>query len=274
MNPTNTDAKVTVDLKEFTGNGTNFVDGLDSSYNVTVKDGKVEITIPAMTGRMMTSTNVIKLPEVVSKVTGTEGNGEVTLKWDSVKGAKEYKVYSSSFKGSLQTEIMTVENTELTVDGLTNGNRLYFAVSTIDKDGNESPLSWSDGLTPHSEITWLGNLSDVKADKVDISSSINVNSEVYIENVSNVEGASEGLVGRLLVKYPGDEEFTTFKGTYLEENGNNDVFTASFIANKAGKYEYKFEFTTKGTYGFNDKDSIKSTEVKSFKLAVRSKSVV
>lgn len=49
---------------------------------------------------------------------------------------------------------------------------------------------------------------------------------------------------------------------------NNDVFTQSFIANKAGKYEYKFEFTTKGTYGFNDKDSIKSTEVKSFKLAV------
>lgn len=268
INPTQSDAKITLDLKEFTGNGTNFIDGLDSDYKISVKDGKVEITIPAMTGRMMTSINVIKLPDSVSNITGIEGNGEVTLKWDSVKGAKEYKVYSSSFKGSLQIEVEIVDNTEITIDKLTNGNRLYFAVSAIDKDGNESPLSWSDGLTPHSEITWLGNLSDVKADKVDISSSINVNSEVYIENVSNVEGASEGLVGRLLVKYPGDEEFTTFKGTYLEENGNNDVFTASFIANKAGKYEYKFEFTTKGTYGFNDKDSIKSTEVKSFKLAV------
>ena len=39
------------------------------------------------------------------------------------------------------------------------------------------------------------------------------------------------------------------------------------MANKAGKYEYKFEFTTKGSYGFNDKDSIKSTEVKTFELS-------
>ena len=39
------------------------------------------------------------------------------------------------------------------------------------------------------------------------------------------------------------------------------------MANKAGQYEYKFEFTTKGTYGFNDKDSIKSTEVKTFELS-------
>ena len=55
---------------------------------MTVKDGKVEITIPAMTGRMMTSTNVIKVPEAVKNVIGTEGNGQVTLKWDSVKGQR------------------------------------------------------------------------------------------------------------------------------------------------------------------------------------------
>ena len=267
INPTNTDAKVTVDLKEFTGNGTNFTDGLDSSYNVTVKDGKVEITIPAMTGRMMTSTNVIKLPEAVKNVIGTEDNGKVTLKWDSVKEAKGYKVYSSSFKGSLQTEIKTVENTELTVEGLTNGNRLYFAVSVIDKDGNESPLTWSEELTPHSEITWIGNLSDVEVKKVDISTAINVSAEVYIENISNAEGVSTGLVGRLLVKYPGDKDFTLVKGSYAGEVGDNDLFTASFMANKAGQYEYKFEFTTKGSYGFNDKDSIKSTEVKTFELS-------
>ena len=267
INPTNTDAKVTIDLKEFTGNCTKFIDGLDSSYKVTVKDGKAEITIPSMTGRMMTSTNVIKLPDSVNKVTGTEGNGEVTLKWDSVKDAKEYKIYYSSFKGSLQTEVKTVENTEATIDGLVNGNRLYFAVSVIDKEGNESVLTWSDELTPHSKITWFGNLSDVKVDKVDISTPINVNAEVFIENISNEEGVSAGLVGRLLVKYPGDKEFTVVKANYSGEAGNNDMFTASFIANKSGKYEYKYEFTTKGTYGFNDENSVSYTEVKVFELS-------
>lgn len=267
INPTNTDAKVTIDLKEFTGNGTKFIDGLDSSYKVTVKDGKAEITIPSMTGRMMTSTNVIKLPDSVNKVTGTEGNGEVTLKWDAVKDAKEYKIYYSSFKGSLKTEVKTVENTEATIDGLVNGNRLYFAVSVIDKEGNESVLTWSDELTPHSKITWFGNLSDVKVDKVDISTPINVNAEVFIENISNEEGVSAGLVGRLLVKYPGDKEFTVVKANYSGEAGNNDMFTASFIANKSGKYEYKYEFTTKGTYGFNDENSVSYTEVKVFELS-------
>ena len=267
INPTNTDAKVTIDLKEFTGNGTKFIDGLDSSYKVTVKDGKAEITIPSMTGRMMTSTNVIKLPDSVNKVTGTEGNGEVTLKWDAVKDTKEYKIYYSSFKGSLKTEVKTVENTEATIDGLVNGNRLYFAVSVIDKEGNESVLTWSDELTPHSKITWFGNLSDVKVDKVDISTPINVNAEVFIENISNEEGVSAGLVGRLLVKYPGDKEFTVVKANYSGEAGNNDMFTASFIANKSGKYEYKYEFTTKGTYGFNDENSVSYTEVKVFELS-------
>lgn len=267
INPTNTDAKVTIDLKEFTGNGTKFIDGLDSSYKVTVKDGKAEITIPSMTGRMMTSTNVIKLPDSVNKVTGTEGNGEVTLKWDAVKDAKEYKIYYSSFKGSLKTEVKTVENTEATIDGLVNGNRLYFVVSVIDKEGNESVLTWSDELTPHSKITWFGNLSDVKVDKVDISTPINVNAEVFIENISNEEGVSAGLVGRLLVKYPGDKEFTVVKANYSGEAGNNDMFTASFIANKSGKYEYKYEFTTKGTYGFNDENSVSYTEVKVFELS-------
>lgn len=267
INPTNTDAKVTIDLKEFTGNGTKFIDGLDSSYKVTVKDGKAEITIPSMTGRMMTSTNVIKLPDSVNKVTGTEGNGEVTLKWDAVKDAKEYKIYYSSFKGSLKTEVKTLENTEATIDGLVNGNRLYFAVSVIDKEGNESVLTWSDELTPHSKITWFGNLSDVKVDKVDISTPINVNAEVFIENISNEEGVSAGLVGRLLVKYPGDKEFTVVKANYSGEAGNNDMFTASFIANKSGKYEYKYEFTTKGTYGFNDENSVSYTEVKVFELS-------
>ncbi|MBP3914743.1 LPXTG cell wall anchor domain-containing protein, partial [Clostridium sp.] len=126
----------------------------------------------------------------------------------------------------------------------------------------------SEGVTPHSIITWYGNLTDVTANTVDIETLINVNAEVFIENVSNAEGVSPGLVGRLLVKYPGDKEFTVVSGKYIGEKGNNDEFMASFIANKPGKYEYKFEFTTKGTYGFKDKNSIKTTESKTFELAL------
>lgn len=268
INPTNNDATVTIDLKEFTGNGTEFIDGLENSYKVTVKDGKVEITIPAMQGRMMVSSNVVKLPDAVTKVTGTEGNGEVSLSWEGVDGAKEYKIYSSSFKGSLQTERITTAETSITINDLTNGERLFFAVSVIDKNGNESLLTWSDALTPHSKITWLGNITDVKVEKVDINTAINVNAEVFIENISDKEGVSPGLVGKLLVKYPGDQEFTEVKANYIGEKGNNDEFTSSFIANKPGKYQYKFEFTSKGTYGFNDKTSIEVTEIKSFELSV------
>lgn len=266
INPTEIEATVTVDLKEFTGNGTDFVDGLDSKYKVTVKDGKAIITIPAMTGRMLISENVIKLPDAVKSINGTEEKGQISLTWDAVKGAKEYKVYSSSFKGSMQQEVKTVSETNAIIESLTNGNKLYFAVSAVDENGNESLLTWSEGLTPHHTIKWFGNLSDITVEKVDISTPIDVTAEVFIEDVSNLEGVSDGLVGRLLVKYPGDDEFTVVKASYKGEVGNNDEFIASFIPTKPGKYEYKFEFTTKGVNGFNEKDSIKATDVKSFKL--------
>lgn len=268
VNPTNADAKVIIELREFTGNGTEFADGLDKNYKVVVKDGKVEITIPAMTGRMMVSSNVIKLPNAIRAINGKEGNGTVSLSWEAVEGASEYKLYSSSFKGSLQKEVMFTNETNVTINNLTNGERLFFAVSVIDANGNESLLTWSEGLTPHSEITWLGNVTDVTTETVDISNPIKINAEVYIEDISNNEGVSAGLVGRLLVKYPGDEDFTEVKANYIGEKGDNDEFIASFIANKAGKYQYKFEFTTKGTYGFNDANAIKTTETKTFELAL------
>ena len=266
INPTDTDATVTIDLKDFTGNGTELVDELVGDYKVTVKDGKATITIPGMTGRMMISSNVVDLPESVKEVTGIEGNGKVSLTWDAVNGAKEYKIYSSSFKGSLQEEVKAVTGTSTTVEGLTNGNKIYFAVSVIDENGNESMLTWSDELIPHSTITWAGNISNVIIDKVDIAAPIEVTSEVFIENISNKEGVSDGLVARLLVKYPGDKDFTIFKAAYNGEKGDNDEFITSFIANKAGIYEYKYEFTTKGVNGFNYEDSIKSTDVKTFEL--------
>ena len=266
INPTNNDISVDINLKGFTGNGTEFVDGLDASYKITVKDNTATITIPAMTGRMMISDNVVKLPEAVKSISGAEGVGEVTLKWDAVSGANEYKIYSSSFKGSLQTEVKSVNDTEATIDNLINGNKIYFAITAVDKNGNESQLSWSEALTPHLNIDWFGNLSDINNVNVDISTPIEVSSEVYIDGVSNLEGVSSGLNGRLLVKYPGEEDFTEVKGKYIGEVGNNDKFIASFIANKAGEYEYKFEFTTKGIYGFNEKISIQATDIKTFKL--------
>ena len=266
VNPTNTDATVTLELNKFTGNGTEFVDGLDNNYKVEVKDGKVQITIPAMTGRMMVSSNVVELPNTIDNLKAEERDSEVALSWKEVEGAKEYKVYISRFEGSLEEEVKTVTTNNAVISELVNGERVYFAVSVIDENGNESPLTWSEGVTPHSVITWYGNLTDVTANTVDIETLINVNAEVFIENVSNAEGVSPGLVGRLLVKYPGDEEFTVVNGKYIGEKDNSDEFTASFIANKPGQYEYKFEFTTKGTYGFKDKNSIKTTESKTFEL--------
>lgn len=268
INPTNEDITVDINLKNFTGNGTEFLDQLDSSYDVTVKDNKVTIKVPAMTGRMMTSNNVVSLPNAVKSISGIEGVGQVELSWDAVENAKEYKVYSSSFKGSLEKEVKSVTDTNTVIDNLVNGSKIYFAVTAVDEYGNESQLSWSDALTPHLNIDWFGNLSEVTSSKVDISTPIEVSSEVYIEGVSSLEGISSGLNGRLLVKYPGENSFTVVKGNYNSEIGNNDKFVASFIANRAGKYEYKFEFTTKGIYGFNDESSIKSTDSKIFELSL------
>jgi len=70
----------------------------------------------------------------------------VTLKWDTVKGAKGYKVYWRDTTSPTWDHFKYVENTnKITLDGIVIDN-YFFGVASVDKDGHESVVVFPNAI--------------------------------------------------------------------------------------------------------------------------------
>lgn len=144
-------------------NGLRFVDQLDPKYVTTTKDGKLSLTVPEESGRMLITVNDVKQPQPVKDVTGTAGSKEVTLSWTGT-GTK-YNVYQSTVSGGLWTKVKETTGTSVNISDLNNGRTYYFTVTAVNESGNESVPFASSGLVPHydaskasiKELTTLDN---------------------------------------------------------------------------------------------------------------------
>ncbi|WLR61617.1 hypothetical protein [Guptibacillus hwajinpoensis] len=117
---------IELDAKDVVKNNISFTDGLAKDDSVTVKDGKVSVTIPAMTGRMLIADEGqnFERPKAASDLKVSAGEGSATLSWTG--DATKYKVYRSTLQGAMYEEVSVTEDKELTVDGLTNGQSYFF----------------------------------------------------------------------------------------------------------------------------------------------------
>lgn len=101
-------------------------------------------------------------------ITGSAGNAQATINFVTNLGREEvtwrlyYGTTSGSYSGFFTYTSADFDFTETTVDGdifhkqilvsgLTNGTTYYFAASSLDAYGEESPLSAEVGLTPQGE---------------------------------------------------------------------------------------------------------------------------
>lgn len=79
----------------------------------------------------------------------TSGNGAATLRWienteSDLAGYRIYQSPCSSGPDCPYDRVGVTSATTFTVTGLTNGVTRWFAVSAVDRSGNESPLSTAD----------------------------------------------------------------------------------------------------------------------------------
>ena len=77
------------------------------------------------------------------------GDGSVKLSWlanteGDLAGYRVYEAGCASGSNCPYDRIGATQATQMVVTGLTNGTTRYFAVSAVDNDGNESPLSYED----------------------------------------------------------------------------------------------------------------------------------
>lgn len=244
-----TEAKtIELDVKDLIVNQVQLIDQLDQKYNVTVKEGKLNITIPAMEGRMLVTApgQSLERPKAVSRIMVKEGSHSITLAWDQ-KTRVRYNIYETTISGGLYKKIATTKRPYIKIDSLDNGRRYYFAVTAVDHYGNESAKTESKEAIPHSKLMKgsyaIKNVTKLADGTIDLSKSQTVDGEIFIENVTN-EGKAQGLLTKLEVKEPGKSGWSIYDAEYVGQKQNANVFQSEFLPVQSGKYEYRYAIST------------------------------
>ncbi|WP_160719438.1 pullulanase X25 domain-containing protein [Bacillus sp. USDA818B3_A] len=235
---------VEIDTKELLANGLQFVDQLDKKYEAVTKDGRLSLTVPAESGRMLLTVNEVKLPVPVKDVTGTAGSKQVTLSWTG--NAAKYNVYQSTVSGGLWTKVKETTDTTVNLADLNNGRTYYFSVTAVDKNGNESVSSFTSGLVPHYDLTKAGikDLTKLENGELNLAQASNVKAAFYLSGATET-GAAEGVTAELQVRLKGQTDWQSSPALYngQTQDGQANEFQGSFTAYEAGTYEYRLAFT-------------------------------
>ncbi len=242
----NTDKTVTIKLRDVIQNGVTLTDQLNTTYSVTTNNNEVTLTIPAQSGRMLVTTNSIPaVPEAVTSVNVEEQSKSITLHWSGT--SKNYKVYQTNIKGALYKEVGTTSENSLQINNLTNGRTYYFAIASIDANGNESKLIETNAVIPHYnlESAVISSISKLQDSTLDLSESYKITANITIEGATDTELA-EGVKAKLLVKKEPESKWNQFEATYLTQNEGANVFQATLKPLEVGQYSYKLVFTTDG----------------------------
>ncbi|WP_064093060.1 pullulanase X25 domain-containing protein [Rossellomorea aquimaris] len=237
---------ITIDVKDILPNGAAFVDQLDDSYRVTTASGQIQVEIPGMSGRMLIADDKPALPGGVTNITGEASEGAVSLQWSASQTTDvEYVVYKSNLQGAFYEEIGTTTDTHFTAENLTNGKEYYFAIVAKDPSGNLSKKAESKGFVPHYDLTsaWAGNLSDLADATLDLTKTYEIAAQLYIAGATEI-GQAEGILTKLQMKKSTEEHWTDTKAVYTGQEGNNNVYKASFTPFEVGVYEYRMAFSS------------------------------
>ena len=86
------------------------------------------------------SAELTTVPAAPTEVTATPGDGQVTIAWTSVPGAKSYNIYWST-----NPDVTTANGTKITgapnpdiIKGLTNGTSYYYLVTAVNGKGEST----------------------------------------------------------------------------------------------------------------------------------------
>jgi hypothetical protein len=96
-----------------------------------------------------TSPRDVSPPAAPRGLFSVTGDGSVKLSWlanteGDLAGYRVYEAGCASGSNCPYDRIGATQATQMVVAGLTNGTTRFFAVSAVDNDGNESPLSYDD----------------------------------------------------------------------------------------------------------------------------------
>jgi glycosidase/fibronectin type 3 domain-containing protein len=257
INRNNTPQTLTIPVDGYLPNGTSLarVYGVGNSAggSVGVVNGEVRVTLAPLSGLLLATGNVdLTPPAAPANVHVTnEGNGTVSLAWNSVAGAAGYNVYHSPVSGGGWVKVGTSSGTNFTDSGLTNASTYYYIVRALDAAGNESKDSNEVSALPHLTIGWA-NLQwppSMTHTISAVSRTDNAYGQVWIDGATSQPGATTSLRAQLGFGPTGTNPASAAGWTWVEASfntdaGNNDEFIASLLPEAIGAYDYVYRYST------------------------------
>ncbi|MBM7660747.1 hypothetical protein JOC85_001519 [Bacillus mesophilus] len=244
----NEEKTIELDVKELLINGVQLTDQLNKKYKVKSKDGTLTITVPAMSGRMLVSDKGQKLkrPSAVTNISAEEGSRTATLSWEG--DAKKYAIYQSTIKGAFYQKVAETTETHMTIEGLENGRKYYFAIVALDQHQNESTkVETNEAVIPHVKLTLdtyqIDQLTALDSGEINLSSPQTISANIFVKGETE-NGEMEGLMAKLEVRAPGTDTWTSYKAIYSSQQDEFNVYQANFLPLIEGSYEYRFAFST------------------------------
>jgi glycosidase/fibronectin type 3 domain-containing protein len=230
--------------------------GTGGSGSAMVADGAINASVEPMSAVLLLASAADlepTAPPTGLEVTA-EGDGTVSLAWLSVPDAVGYNVYRSPLSGGgwekVNSEPLT--STGIVDSGLQNARTYYYVVTAVDASGNESAHSEEISAQPQLTIDWanlqwpptLTHTISV-TDRTD-----DVYGQVYIANVTNQPGPTDGLRAQLGFGPDGSDpsgtDWTWVETAFNVDAGNNDEFVASLLPEAVGQYDYAYRYSTSG----------------------------
>lgn len=231
-----------------------YVVGSGGPASIVVSNGELNGTIgPKSALVLVTSLIDLTPPAAPSGLMVTnEGDGQVSLSWDSVPGASSYSLYRSPVSGGGWIRVAAeLTSTSFTDTGLTNAKNYYYVVTASDNIGNESGYSNEVNALPHYVIGWA-NLQWPPTLTHTISPfnrTDNAYGQVWIDGITNQSGPTLGLIAQLGFgpegsNPDGDPDWAWETAIFNVDVGNNDEFMASLLPETTGTFDYVYRYST------------------------------
>ncbi|MDF1520599.1 MAG: alpha-amylase family glycosyl hydrolase [Brevefilum sp.] len=248
---------VTLDVLGYLPVGANFEDIFSAaSYAVDGSGILNNIAVPANKGVVLVlGDETLSSPPAAIidlAVTGTSAT-TVDLSWSASAGADAYDVYRSYLSGGGYSLVGTTPGTSFTDVDLTPGERVYYIVIAKNSvSGLEAQASNEVNALPAYVIGWA-NLQwpPTINHTIGISPTENIYGQVYIDGVTNLPGATPGLMAQVGFGPVGSDpmgnlDWTWEDAVFNTNAGNNDEFMGKLVPEILGTFAYVYRYSTNG----------------------------
>ena len=235
-----------IPLGAYLRNGVTLTDAIGGA-TYTTAGGNLSITLPALGGAVLVSASGQDLtgPAAPSGLDATAGNSQVGLTWTAAAGAARYQVLRSPLSGGGYTALDTVTSTSYTDTTVTNGQRYFYVVRSLDASGNVGGQSAEASATPAFTIGWANvqwppTLSVTLGQTTDT-----VYGQVWAAGITDVNGPTGAIRAELGYGTGAPSSFTAWTPlVFNTRSGNNYEYKAALLPTAVGTFAYNTRYST------------------------------